>query len=244
MKFPIVILVVVGLSESARLPRNFKKCNRAKTDFDVCLLDAVKNAVPQFTRPYKEIDAPNFTPLEINAIDLDIERNKISVKQKLRNCKFSGFNEIQFRVFKIDFENKFMEISGLFPEFKNDCEYEVSGKVIILPIQGKGSATTVAKALDVYLKVPFNETTKNGNTYLHFDNPAMNVTVGDIHFQVDNLFNGDKALGDKMNEFLNENAKEIFEEVKEDYMKLMSDIGLNIMNRIFLKVPVEEVFDG
>ena len=72
----------------------------------------------------------------------------------------------------------------------------------------------------------------------------MNVTVGDIHFQVDNLFNGDKALGDKMNEFLNENAKEIFEEVKEDYMKLMSDIGLNIMNRIFLKVPVEEVFDG
>ena len=96
----------------------------------------------------------------------------------------------------------------------------------------------------MYLKVPFNETTKNGNTYLHFDNPAMNVTVGDIHFQVDNLFNGDKALGDKMNEFLNENAKEIFEEVKEDYMKLMSDIGLNIMNRIFLKVPVEEVFDG
>jgi len=63
---------------------------------------------------------------------------------------------------------------------------------------------------------------KNGANYLKINNVKVKYELSDVHIHLDNLFNGDKALGDRMNEFLNENWKALAEEVRPAAMDRMT----------------------
>lgn len=63
-----------------------------------------------------------------------------------------------------------------------------------------------------------------------------------MHINLENLFNGDKALGDNMNLFLNENWRDILNELKPAIVLSVEEILKGIINRIFAKIPYDEVF--
>lgn len=60
--------------------------------------------------------------------------------------------------------------------------------------------------------------------------------------QFDNLFNGDKALGDGTNQFLNESWLEILNELKPVLKKAIGNIALGVVNPIFSKFPYNDLF--
>lgn len=57
-----------------------------------------------------------------------------------------------------------------------------------------------------------------------------------------NLFNGDKALGEGTNKFMNENWFEIFKELKPVLNKAVGDICRRIISPIFAKFPYDQMF--
>lgn len=59
---------------------------------------------------------------------------------------------------------------------------------------------------------------------------------------MDNLYNGDRALGESTNLFLNENWKEIFDELKQSIFDAFTLIVQNLLNNVFNKVPYAELF--
>lgn len=63
-----------------------------------------------------------------------------------------------------------------------------------------------------------------------------------VYFQYDNLFNGDETLGPNMNKFMNDNWKEIFNEMKGPFEESFGLIFLDITNRVFSRVPIDEIF--
>lgn len=63
-----------------------------------------------------------------------------------------------------------------------------------------------------------------------------------IIYKLDNLYKGDKALGDSTNLFLNENWKEIFPEVSGSIFDAFSQIIGNVVRQVFAKVPYKELF--
>lgn len=58
----------------------------------------------------------------------------------------------------------------------------------------------------------------------------------------DNLFNGDQALSDSTNRFLNENWKEILRELKPVLTEAIGGIYKAIGDPIFRKFPYEDLF--
>lgn len=58
----------------------------------------------------------------------------------------------------------------------------------------------------------------------------------------DHLFNGDQALSDSTNVFLNENWKDILRELKPVLTKAIGGIYKGIADPIFRKFPYEELF--
>lgn len=60
--------------------------------------------------------------------------------------------------------------------------------------------------------------------------------------RLDNLYKGDKVLGDSTNLFLNENWEEIFNEIKRSIFEAFGLIMQNIINVIFRKLPYNELF--
>lgn len=61
-------------------------------------------------------------------------------------------------------------------------------------------------------------------------------------FNFGNLFNGDKQLGETMNSFLNENWKEIYQEVRATFTNAFAQIFTSVIDNVFSKYPYDKYF--
>ena len=83
---------------------------------------------------------------------------------------------------------------------------------------------------------------KKGRRYYQVVGHKLDIDPKLIEVKLDNLFDGDKALGDGMNQVMNVNWKELFEDVKASYSEAFGSIFASIFNRLLAKVPINELF--
>jgi len=62
-----------------------------------------------------------------------------------------------------------------------------------------------------------------------------------VYMNFENLFN-DKTLSEGMNRFLNENWETVFNELKVGYAKSFGLIFKELSNKLFEKVPFDNIF--
>jgi hypothetical protein len=67
------------------------------------------------------------------------------------------------------------------------------------------------------------------------------VRFGAVFVRFENLFNGDKILGEQINTVINENRKVFYEDMEETFEEVVMQIVINMVNKFFAKV--EEAFD-
>lgn len=134
------------------------------------------------------------------------------------------------------------EVHGRVPKIILKGDYKINGRVLVLPIQGDGKATLVFDNFDIAVKLKPKIIVKKGKEYIQTDYFKLDFDTENMQIQLTNLFNGDKALGDNMNLFLNENWKDILKELKPAISYAIEEIIKSIVNRIFNKVPYYELF--
>lgn len=84
---------------------------------------------------------------------------------------------------------------------------------------------------------------RKGKKYLKLEeNPKLDVQTTRLHIKLDNLFNGNKALGDTMNQFLNDNWVEIYDELKQGIFDALGTVFTNLLNNVFLRIPYDQMF--
>lgn len=71
----------------------------------------------------------------------------------------------------------------------------------------------------------------------------VDAQITRVLFNFENLFNGDKALGDNMNLFVNENWKVLYDELKPDFQRGLGNTFKEVMTKIFAKYPYEKFFE-
>jgi hypothetical protein len=74
---------------------------------------------------------------------------------------------------------------------------------------------------------------KNKKYYKVVKNTLLIEPQG-LHYKLDNLFNGDKALGD--------NGKEVYADVKTSYEEAFGKIFATVSDNLLTRVPVAELF--
>lgn len=70
----------------------------------------------------------------------------------------------------------------------------------------------------------------------------VSIVPEKMTFKFDNLFNGDQRLGDEINKVLNENWETLFNDVKPSYDESFALIFKDLTNRVFNRVPFNEIF--
>lgn len=83
---------------------------------------------------------------------------------------------------------------------------------------------------------------KKGKDYIQTEKFELGFDTTRLRINLSNLFNGDKALGDNMNQFLNDNWHDILKELKPSISYAIEEILKGIINRIFAKLPYESLF--
>lgn len=173
--------------------------------------------------------------------------------------------KFRFRPFTIDL-SKPITFDMMSPKITLTGPYSVEGKVLILPIVGKGNATIVLGKRDhnysldlvllanvervidncqVHAVVRLRAVPKGPNqTIAEVLEVKMRLDPSRVHYTLENLFNGRKDLSDAMHALINENWKEIFNELKTDIATAMGLIFKSVLNRMLGRQPLEQLFSG
>ncbi|XP_044260824.1 protein takeout-like [Tribolium madens] len=242
MKVVIIILVVALKCQAVKFPHSFKTCKRSDPDFKKCVKEAAEYNIHQLVHPFKDLKLPGLKPLLIPTLVIGSGKRAVAVEQRFHNCNLHGFEHISFQKFEFDFEKNTLNFDSLISEVTKKCDYQLSGRVLLLPIQGEGESTVVLKNVKIAGYVKYETVKRSGKTYLKFVDHRISLDVSHVYFHFDNLFNGDKALGDNINTVLNDNWREVFEDVKSGYSEVMSEIIQSLLNNFWSVVSLEDAF--
>ena len=87
----------------------------------------------------------------------------------------------------------------------------------------------------------YQEIKKKNKTYINFLSGELTMDPELVTFNFRNRV--DRRLSDNLNPVLNENWKEIFDDVKSSYAEVINQIVLNLLNKFFSKLSLEEALD-
>lgn len=170
-----------------------------------------------------------------------------------------------FRGFEADPRTSKFELEAIVPQVTLRGKYKINGKVLILPITGKGRSDLTLDNMSFRVKFTPKVTTKNGKNYIQLDKFkltfdttkwvyrmfwqkfAYELIFAIFFFRLtlyfENLFNGDKLLGDNMNLFLNENWSDILRELKPSIVDAFTTIISSVINSMFSKIAYDDIFE-
>lgn len=110
---------------------------------------------------------------------------------------------------------------------------------MVLPLVGDGSCELKLRGVDTKITTDVDFKEVEGREIIYFEkmNVTFKVKAMKVNFQ--NLFNGNKVLGLTMNNFLNQNAIEILNELEDSISSSLSVIFLELINNVFSKIPTD-----
>lgn len=120
--------------------------------------------------------------------------------------------------------------------------YVVDGKILFLPITGSGNFTanfTDGKG-EIRLKGIHKEI--NGQTHFIVNKLDIKVTVQNGKVSFDNLFGGDKTLGEVINNVINANFETFSADIIPLIEKSLSRIFKNTGNKILKRFTMAQLF--
>lgn len=151
----------------------------------------------------------------------------------MRISKVEGLGKDPRGPHSLTFKSPFTSLVG---------DYEISGKILILPIRGTGRSNITLVEPTYFMSFNGKPVEKDGKIYMKPEDFVMKLKVNGMICDFENLFN-DKVLSDNMNNFLNENWKDIFDELRDSVIEAMSVPIKNVIIEVMEATPYEELFD-
>ncbi|XP_011309503.1 protein takeout [Fopius arisanus] len=228
--FVLITLAVTAIAKD--LPEFLHVCKRNDPNINDCIKNSVEHLRPYLLKGVPEYQIPSIEPLLLKEI---VAAEGGGLKLSARDVNAYGASD--FSVTKMDanmatftyFLNVFL------PHLSIDGQYEIDGKVILLPITGSGRITGNFTDCLGAVKFIAGTAVDNGVEYFRIKEFDLKITVGKGSLRLDNLFGGDKVIGDVVNNAINNNfdafLKELMPVVEKALGVAFREIGQNIVNQ-------------
>ncbi|XP_075221719.1 protein takeout-like isoform X2 [Lycorma delicatula] len=186
---------------------------------------------------------PRLDPLVIEQIKIDQGTKQVGLSLELNKCEMHGLQHTKFVKANVDIKKSHCQWDFFLDRLVILGKYNVSGQVLVLPITGYGDANiTVSNVTFSYIYDWKLEKKSNGLEYVVITHNEMPFEVGDMKIKLQNLFNGDRLLGDNMNRFLNENWQEIMKELGPAMAEALGEIFRRTLTSMAEVVPFKNIF--
>ncbi|PNF31886.1 hypothetical protein B7P43_G07896 [Cryptotermes secundus] len=269
MEKTLALLVTCCLLLSAtalKLPDFVKKCSLKDPEFNACALKNAREALPHIVNGLKKFQIPVLDPLiveEIRAVDGQIDMAGLNVRvEGIRNAILESIRSHPAREFceagwhrhtdrsntlsvhSFDFDQKKIAAEVVVPEAHFSGRYEVKGKLLTLPLSGNGPFNSTFYHLYVKYVTTFDLTKHDdGHVYLEPKEYKVHFQPKNVKAHLGNLFNGNTVLGDIMNQFINENWREVLQELGQPTYDALGLVVHKILNNTMRVVPYKDLFD-
>ncbi|XP_055374501.1 protein takeout-like, partial [Condylostylus longicornis] len=237
--FALLSIIVSGLAE---FPSDVKRCQAEDV---ACISNTITDLLRNNPNGKEDIGLPNINPYKIKKIIISDSNNANALNLDLMflDVELRGLPEaiIEKSVgFSSDPSKSKFEIYGVIPKLELKSKYKANGRILILPIQGEGDQNIVAT--NVKASIKFKPTILNRDGKILFTENKVKVLLEPqgLHMRLENLFNGNKELGENMNTFLNENWKDVWTELAPSIHAAIGDVLTSILSNVFNKISYDE----
>ncbi|GFG40539.1 hypothetical protein Cfor_02403 [Coptotermes formosanus] len=232
-------------SKERRWPTgSFLRCRRDDPDLNSCLQAAIQKAILLMKHGVPELQMLPVDPLEVTNINIqDGVGRPVKMNLDLVNAKLHGVTQCHIKSVRADLGKRSIGFDANVPFTTIDADYIMDGKFLVLPLKGKGKCSMNLTDYDIFVKMRAEPLVKDETVYWDIKEFYLHIDTLKL-FQVnfENLFNGDKELGDNTNKVLNENWKEFFEELRPILRDTFGGVFLQYTNQLFHKVPESGLF--
>lgn len=196
-------------------------------------------------------------PLKIPEVNMQPSGN---LKVKFTDCKVYGLERTQIKDFEIDPKAQKVKITLYINEVSMQADYDINGQILILPIQGKGPANIkfgkggrlelidgdcskfFAVDGEYLFQFDWEVVERKGEKFAKIVNPKLTYETKRSYYRLDNLFNGDKLLGEETNRFLDENWQDINKDLGPAISETISQICVTIASNFFDRISYDQLF--
>ncbi|CAH0557643.1 unnamed protein product [Brassicogethes aeneus] len=237
-RFVFSFLCMVSITFALHIPSYIKPCKKNDPNLNDCALKQTKLAFPFVSKGDKQFKARPLNPFFLPFLEVDAGAN---LELKLINLTVNGLDNIEFKTVNYDIENnksRFIMSSTL--NFVG--KYEINGQILVLPIRGDGNCNITFSDGDFIYDTYWTFVEKNSQQFAKINNTKLDMKLKRAHFNFENLFNGDKLLGDNMNKVLNDNWEDVMKEIGPGITHTLDVVATSILKAYFENIPYEEMF--
>ncbi|KAG5896214.1 hypothetical protein JTB14_009716 [Gonioctena quinquepunctata] len=218
-----------------------KPCKTDDPNFKACCMETAKAAIPRILKGDPELKIPPCAPFHLPRLELE---PMPGMTMKLIDIYYHGLEMAELQEFEVDSENKHFSMKVFHPKAVTKFDYEISGKLLSFALEGKGPGVVTEEDAISNIRAESEHFERDGKEYFNFTSLDLDVEhiPGKVHYQLDNLFNGNRMLGDSFNNLLNENPKEVEIFTKSPVIHVMRGIVMILLRALFKGVPLDEIF--
>ncbi|XP_047518440.1 uncharacterized protein LOC125058400 [Pieris napi] len=207
---------------------------------DVCFEKSVNKALPQFMSENKALGVESCDPLKLDLIEGDMP----DIKFKFFSPITTGLKQCIVKNVKMNLGALKVHSELVCPNLETTGKYEISGRLINLPIEGNGDFKIPAGSYNIILDMDLETVVGDDNkAYLSIKSFKQKTeATSPISFDFKTLFNGQKDQADNVLTFANQNWKQVsdllLEPIWYNNMKKMFFNG----NKYLMTEPIDQMF--
>ncbi|KAL1137935.1 hypothetical protein AAG570_009630, partial [Ranatra chinensis] len=217
-------------------------CSRNDPDLENCVVRNGQKAIPYFVNGDPKYRVPRLDPFFVPELSVSQGNRQLGLRLTLRDTETFGLRNATFTRAKLDLKAGEARWDFKIPRIEILGQYSVSGQILILPVFGNGLANITLTMLELGYKHSWGLVQRKGKEYMEFTEGEIIFKTGRTYFDLQNLFNGDKLLGENMNMFLNQHWEEVIKELGPVVAEAVSKIFSLMLSNIAQLVPYSEIY--
>uniref|UniRef100_A0A0A9YG68 Protein takeout n=1 Tax=Lygus hesperus TaxID=30085 RepID=A0A0A9YG68_LYGHE len=237
----LVLAALACASYAKKFPDGWIACKMDDPKHNECMRGAIQRTLPDLVKGMPQFGIKTIDPLTFKQIVIKQGNGPISLDLTLDDFDILGIHTGNVdRVLNNKWKSFVANVSV--PKLTATAKhYKMDGKMLVLPIKGEGKAKMVLDDFKAGFLVDVGEETKGGKTYYKMTKMHIDLDCSKFSQDYENLFDGNKQLADQMKIFLSENHKEVFRELAPALGEALSAGLLELGNRLFSKIPKDEI---
>ncbi|KPU76671.1 uncharacterized protein Dana_GF13364, isoform B [Drosophila ananassae] len=223
------------------LASTIRPCSRDDPQLERCIIDAVYKIRPLLVHGdlgdgYK---TPPLEPLALDDIELGRSSQFQAVFQDLE--AIGGSNFIIDRLIAKPMDIAY-DLWITLPRITFRGKYSLHLNLLLLDIKGRGNMQGFCENAKASVKMRGTRYQRDGQEFVKFTKMTMRIQFKDFKLKLDNLFNGDRILGDVGNSLINNNQDLYLNEIVPGLERGLSKKFLDVANEILATATFDEMF--
>ncbi|XP_049877911.1 protein takeout-like isoform X2 [Pectinophora gossypiella] len=192
----------------------------------------------------KDLGVPAVDPYHQKELRVEYKNNQIAVKMTMRDIYVYGLKTATVHDVRLhaDEDRFLLEVDLTTPKVYVNGTYRGEGGWNSLTINTTGTFNTTMTDLTYTWKINGKPEKIDGETYVRIESFYMRPDLADLKSYITNDNPDTRELTNLGNDFANANWKALYRELLPYAQDNWNKIGIRVANKIFLKVPYDQLF--